>query len=238
MRGISWIAEELLASQEELSYMESKVNRMIIPCTQSPSGELVGRVPALCETRRFITVFTRACYCSLPRSTRINFTACHSISLSYILMLPPCFPYSLSGFPARTLHAFLVSPTHSTYHLNNIRWTVQPVQSPVTGPLLRICMPFTSCSPIRSTRDSVWHVSSPFTGAFAKLRKATVSFMSVRMHETAPLPLDGFWWNIWIFEPFSKSTEKIQVSLKSDKSNGYFTWRRFHIYDNISLNSS
>ena len=83
MRGISWIAEELLASQEELSYMESKVNRMIIPCTQSPSGELVGRVPALCETRRFITVFTRACYCSLPRSTRINFTACHSISLSY-----------------------------------------------------------------------------------------------------------------------------------------------------------
>ena len=28
------------------------------------------------------------------------------------------------------------------------------------------------------------------------------------------------------------------MSLKSDKNNGYFTWIRFHIYDNISPNSS
>ena len=34
---------------------------------------------------------------------------------------------------------------------------------------------------------------------------------------------------------FRKSVENIQVSLKSDKNNGYFTLRRFHIYDNISL---
>ena len=33
-----------------------------------------------------------------------------------------------------------------------------------------------------------------------------------------------------------KVVEKIQVSLKSDKNNVYYTWRRFHIYDNISLN--
>jgi len=32
--------------------------------------------------------------------------------------------------------------------------------------------------------------------------------------------------------------EKIQVSLKSDKNNGYFTLRPMYIYDNISLNSS
>ena len=32
--------------------------------------------------------------------------------------------------------------------------------------------------------------------------------------------------------------KKIQVSLKSDKNNGYFTWRRFYIYNNISLNYS
>ena len=30
-----------------------------------------------------------------------------------------------------------------------------------------------------------------------------------------------------------KSVEKIQVLLKFDENNGYFTWRRFHIYDNI-----
>jgi hypothetical protein len=38
---------------------------------------------------------------------------------------------------------------------------------------------------------------------------------------------------IWLFR---KYVEKIQVSLKSDKNN--FTWRLFHVYDNISLTSS
>ena len=31
-----------------------------------------------------------------------------------------------------------------------------------------------------------------------------------------------------------KSVEKIQVLLKSDKNNGYFTWRRFHVYDYLA----
>jgi hypothetical protein len=34
---------------------------------------------------------------------------------------------------------------------------------------------------------------------------------------------------------FRKSGEKIHVLLKSDKNNGYFTWRRVCVYDNISL---
>jgi hypothetical protein len=77
-------------------------------------------------------------------------------------------------------------------------------------------------------------------GAFAKLRKATVScVMSVppagRPHGTTWLPLHGFSRNL-AFDDFSKSIDKIQVSLKSDKNNGYFTWRSRHIY--ISLNSS
>jgi hypothetical protein len=37
---------------------------------------------------------------------------------------------------------------------------------------------------------------------------------------------------------FRKSVEKMQVSLKSDKNNGYFTRRPMYIYDDISLNSS
>jgi hypothetical protein len=37
---------------------------------------------------------------------------------------------------------------------------------------------------------------------------------------------------------YLKSVEQMQVSLKSDKYNGYFIWTRFHIYDNISLNSA
>ena len=43
---------------------------------------------------------------------------------------------------------------------------------------------------------------------------------------------------IWYFTVFLESVDKTQVSLKSNKNNGYFTWRRFHIYNNISLNSS
>jgi hypothetical protein len=45
-------------------------------------------------------------------------------------------------------------------------------------------------------------------GAFAKLRKATISFvmsvrLSIRPHRTPRLPLDGFSWN-FLFEYFSK----------------------------------
>ena len=69
-----------------------------------------------------------------------------------------------------------------------------------------------------------------FLGAFAKLRQVTISFvMSVCPHGRTRLPPDWFWWNL-IFSLFRKSVEKIHVVLKSDKNNGYFTWRRFHIY--------
>ena len=37
---------------------------------------------------------------------------------------------------------------------------------------------------------------------------------------------------------FQKYVEEIQVSLKSDKNNGYFKWRPIHIFDHISLSSS
>jgi hypothetical protein len=74
-------------------------------------------------------------------------------------------------------------------------------------------------------------------GTFEKLRNATISFvMSVCPHGTTRLPLDGFGWNL-IFEKFWESVGIIQNSLKSDKNNRYFTWRRFYIFDHISLNS-
>jgi len=37
---------------------------------------------------------------------------------------------------------------------------------------------------------------------------------------------------------FLKSVKKIQVSLKSNKSNGYFTWKPIYVFDRISLSSS
>ena len=61
-----------------------------------------------------------------------------------------------------------------------------------------------------SVRPSVWNNSSPVGRILMKLD----------------------------VEIFRKSAEKIEVSLKYDKNGGNFTWRRFHIYENISLNSS
>jgi hypothetical protein len=39
---------------------------------------------------------------------------------------------------------------------------------------------------------------------------------------------------IWAF---FESVEKIQVQLKSDNNNGYFTWRPMYIYNTIALNA-
>jgi hypothetical protein len=56
--------------------------------------------------------------------------------------------------------------------------------------------------------------------------------------EPTQLPTDGFSWK-FIFEYFFRnSIEKIKISLKSDKNDGYFTRRPLYIRDNISLNSS
>ena len=50
---------------------------------------------------------------------------------------------------------------------------------------------------------SPW-ITTTFLGAFAELRKATISFvMSVRPRGTTRLPLDGFWLNL-LLELFSK----------------------------------
>jgi hypothetical protein len=81
-----------------------------------------------------------------------------------------------------------------------------------------------------------------FLCTFAKLRKATVlsclSFRpSAHPHGTVRLPLVGFWLTLICFFFLRKSVEKIQALLKSDKNDGYCTWRRFYIRDSISLNS-
>ena len=67
-----------------------------------------------------------------------------------------------------------------------------------------------------------------FLSAFAKLKKATISFVTC-FHPSA--------WNSaptgWIFmesDIWGFSVEKIQVPLKSGKNKGYFTRRRMHIF--------
>jgi hypothetical protein len=73
------------------------------------------------------------------------------------------------------------------------------------------------------------------------LLKAIISFvmsvrLSVRMEQLDSHRTDFH--EIWYFTIFRKSVEEIQVSLKSDKNNEYFTGRSMYIYDDISPNSS
>jgi hypothetical protein len=62
--------------------------------------------------------------------------------------------------------------------------------------------------------------NTSFVDVFAKLRKATISFvLSFRLH--------GYHWTdfyeVRYSNIFRKSIEEFQVLLKSDKNNGYFT---------------
>jgi hypothetical protein len=50
-------------------------------------------------------------------------------------------------------------------------------------------------------------------------------------------PTGRFFMEFDILLFFRKSVQKIQVSLKSDDSNKYRTWRPMYIYGNISANS-
>jgi len=88
-------------------------------------------------------------------------------------------------------------------------------------------------------------------GAPAKLRKGTINLVMSACPTFRPpirpsvrpsawnkrLPLDGFSWNL-IFKYSSKICREIQVSLKSDKNNEYFTWRQINIFRHMFLSYS
>jgi hypothetical protein len=99
------------------------------------------------------------------------------------------------------------------------------------------------CNQVRPKKETMVLLTRNSEGAFATLRKATLSFIPVR---PSAYPSSGnnsasagrilMKFYIWAF--FENLSRKFKVSLKSDKNNGCFTWRRFHIYGDISLNSS
>jgi hypothetical protein len=89
--------------------------------------------------------------------------------------------------------------------------------------------------------DYFWERSwLSFLGAFTKLRKATVSIvMSVLLSEwNKSAPTGWIFMKFEIMSIFEKYVKKIEVSLKSDKHNGYFTRRPMYIFDHIFLGSS
>jgi len=71
-------------------------------------------------------------------------------------------------------------------------------------------------------------------GAFAKLRKATISFvMSVRPHGTTRLPLDGFTWNL-IFDYFFKNCRENSSFIYIGQEWRHFTCRPIYIFYHLA----
>jgi hypothetical protein len=70
-------------------------------------------------------------------------------------------------------------------------------------------------------------------GAFAILRKATISFVMSVCLSVSTKQLGSHWTDFHetrYVGSFQKLVEKTQVSLKSDKNKWYFTWRPIHIF--------
>jgi hypothetical protein len=88
---------------------------------------------------------------------------------------------------------------------------------------------------VKNTNFSITYIAFVFrwVDRIAKQRLLASPCTSVRQHVRNRLPLDGF---SRILNIFRKHVEKIQVSLKSDYNNGYFTWRPIYIFYHISLN--
>jgi hypothetical protein len=160
------------------------------------------------------------------------------------------------SFPTKALHALLLSPIRATCpaHLNSIMalglcqhnthlyHTSLPWQLPSrhntsqwmiesNQPHWSRCQSFLHAF-FRARLKSDDAILASILGATANLRNATISFImhvrpSVRMEK-----LGSHWTDfdeIWHLSFFRKSVDKTQVSLKSDKNNGYFTRRRIDI---------
>jgi len=77
-------------------------------------------------------------------------------------------------------------------------------------------------------------------GAFAKLRRATFSFVVPRLSVGPPASVEQLRSHgtdvheIWHFNTFRKSAQKIQVSLTTEKNKGYFTQRPIYIFYHLT----
>jgi len=85
------------------------------------------------------------------------------------------------------------------------------------------------------------HFKINFLGMFAKLPKTTSNFVMPVCPSVCMEKLGSHWKDfheILYSTIFQKPVEKMQVSLKSDKNNGYINCRPIYIFGHISLNSS
>jgi hypothetical protein len=105
---------------------------------------------------------------------------------------------------------------------------------------------FTLCEFLHASTDSTdtrGVTGAPVSGAIARLRTSIIiscgmsvsPFVSLSAKNNS-VPPGRIIIKISYFRTSQKSIEKIQVSLKSEKNNGHFTWKPMNIYDNNYIN--
>ena len=93
------------------------------------------------------------------------------------------------------------------------------LQSPPQEPYsYQVCNSMYECDPsvVKLYDSDFWALSQNFEKQLLALSCLSVC-LSVCLHRTSPLPIDGFSWSVIIVFFFFKSVKKIQVSLKSEK---------------------
>ena len=83
---------------------------------------------------------------------------------------------------------------------------------------------------IKISEKTLWAITFCSLGAFAKLRKAKINFVTTACLAVSIEQLGSHWrdfHNIWYMWIFQESFEKIQISFN------YFTWRPIYIYNNV-----
>jgi len=89
---------------------------------------------------------------------------------------------------------------------------------------------------IKISETTLWAITFCSLGAFAKLRKAKINFVTIACLAVSMEHLDSHWRDfheIWYLGVFRVSFEKIQMSFKSNKCNVYFTLRPIYIFNNV-----
>jgi hypothetical protein len=78
-----------------------------------------------------------------------------------------------------------------------------------------------------------WGLSRTLRKCYSYLRHAFIFVCPPAWNNSSLTGRIFIKFDIWVFFFFRKPVDKIEVSLNSDKNNGYFTWRPMYIYDNI-----
>ena len=173
------------------------------------------------------------------------------VSISYKQLSRDCTWSGSLNVSTRPLFCYLASMGHFAFITEQVlrRWLLRGTRIEITlrykckTRMYTIYSDSNTCHRIKHTKNSAlirrgFYYKSRQRRCF--ILDAFANFWNYLCHVC---PSDwkklGFHWaqfhKFWYWRIFRKSAKEIQVSLKSDENNGYFTWQPMHVYDNTRV---